>query len=171
MRGGVLEAALLCAALGIALAYAPARARSGCLALLAASSALAFTLGLHSVLGNSMLSDIVLGDIVLLAGWLSVIACAGSVHLPKGLPAAAAALLSVDAGLCAGALVALEGRAFDLPLALCGAFALVPAAFAVRKQRSIAAKVASSWLIAIAVLASALPYLPVTPGYLPDHLE
>jgi len=29
----------------------------------------------------------------------------------------------------------------------------------------------SSWLIAIAVLAAALPYLPVTPGYLPDHLE
>jgi uncharacterized membrane protein len=28
-----------------------------------------------------------------------------------------------------------------------------------------------SWLIAIVVLVVALRFLPVTPGYLPDHLE
>ncbi|HET6972107.1 MAG TPA: hypothetical protein VFH92_13350 [Phenylobacterium sp.] len=31
--------------------------------------------------------------------------------------------------------------------------------------------VGASWLIAIAALAAALPFLPVTPGYLPDHLD
>jgi hypothetical protein len=31
--------------------------------------------------------------------------------------------------------------------------------------------IAASWLIAIAALAAALPLLPVTPGYLPDHLD
>jgi len=31
--------------------------------------------------------------------------------------------------------------------------------------------VMSSWVIAVAVLALTLQLLPVTPGYLPDHLE
>jgi hypothetical protein len=35
----------------------------------------------------------------------------------------------------------------------------------------IAPKVVSSWLIAVALLAATLQVLPVTPGYLPDHLE
>ena len=41
------------------------------------------------------------------------------------------------------------------------------------KSRGIALvlKVIASWLIAIAVLAALLHILPVTPGYLPDHLE
>jgi hypothetical protein len=28
-----------------------------------------------------------------------------------------------------------------------------------------------SWLIAVALLMAVLRFLPVTPGYLPDHLE
>jgi hypothetical protein len=32
-------------------------------------------------------------------------------------------------------------------------------------------KVLASWLIAIAVLVASLSFLPVTPGYQPDHLE
>jgi hypothetical protein len=28
-----------------------------------------------------------------------------------------------------------------------------------------------SWLMAVAVLAAVLHFLPVTPGYLPDHVE
>jgi hypothetical protein len=28
-----------------------------------------------------------------------------------------------------------------------------------------------SWLIAVLILVVALRFLPVTPGYLPDHLE
>jgi hypothetical protein len=35
----------------------------------------------------------------------------------------------------------------------------------------LAIKVVSSWVIVIAVLAATLQVLPVTPGYLPDHLE
>ena len=139
MRGGVLAAMLLCIALGMALAFAPARMRKACLALLAMCAALGFAARVPSTLSGA----------VFLASWISVIACAAAVHLPRGVPATAAALLSVDAGLCAGMLIALEGR----------------------RRLAIAARVASSWLIAIAVLAAALPYLPVTPGYLPDHLE
>jgi len=36
---------------------------------------------------------------------------------------------------------------------------------------ALALKVVASWLIAIAVLAASLSFLPVTPGYQPDHLE
>ena len=32
-------------------------------------------------------------------------------------------------------------------------------------------KVVASWLIAIAVLSALLHVLPVTPGYMADHLE
>jgi hypothetical protein len=35
----------------------------------------------------------------------------------------------------------------------------------------IALKVVASWVMAIMVLAALLRVLPVTPGYLPDHLE
>ena len=47
----------------------------------------------------------------------------------------------------------------------------MPAAWLIGRKASIAVKVASSWLIAMAVLAALLPFLPVTPGYLPDHLD
>jgi hypothetical protein len=36
---------------------------------------------------------------------------------------------------------------------------------------ALALKVFASWLIAIAVLVASLSFLPVTPGYQPDHLE
>jgi hypothetical protein len=47
----------------------------------------------------------------------------------------------------------------------------VPASWTVRRHDSIPVKVVSSWVIAIAVLAITLQLLPVTPGYLPDHME
>ena len=40
-----------------------------------------------------------------------------------------------------------------------------------RRIVRIALWVLASWLAAIAVLGTALRFLPVTPGYLPDHLE
>jgi hypothetical protein len=48
---------------------------------------------------------------------------------------------------------------------------LLPAAWIVRSGAPIVLKVISSWLIAIAMLAATLAWLPVTPGYMPDHLE
>lgn len=36
---------------------------------------------------------------------------------------------------------------------------------------ALALKVFASWLFAIAVLVASLSFLPVTPGYQPDHLE
>jgi hypothetical protein len=35
----------------------------------------------------------------------------------------------------------------------------------------LALRVIGSWLIAVAMLGALLQFLPVTPGYLPDHME
>jgi hypothetical protein len=40
-----------------------------------------------------------------------------------------------------------------------------------RRGLRLAVKVVVSWLIAIALLNAVLRLLPVTPGYLPDHVE
>lgn len=152
---------LLCAAFGVALAFAPARVRWVCFAWVAVFAVAGFALPLpRTSIG-----------VVFLCGWLSVIGCAASVHLRGGLSPRLARLLAADAGFWSGAMIAFEGRWFDLPAAWLCLLTLMPAALAVRWRVPIAAKVMSSWLIAIAVLAATLPYLPVTPGYLPDHLE
>ena len=161
MRGGVPAAMLLCAAFGVALAFAPRRVWLACLALVAVTATMGFAL-------KPPPASI---DTVFLCGWLSTMACAAMVHLRDGVPARLALLLAVDAGTWSGTMIAFEGRWIHLPAAWLCTLTLVPAALAVRWRVPIAAKVVSSWLIAIAVLAAALPYLPVTPGYLPDHLE
>jgi hypothetical protein len=48
---------------------------------------------------------------------------------------------------------------------------LLPAARVVSSYASTPVKVVSSWVIAVAILAATLQLIPVTPGYLPDHLE
>ena len=40
-----------------------------------------------------------------------------------------------------------------------------------RRALILAIKVVVSWLVAVALLNAALRLLPVTPGYLPDHVE
>lgn len=152
---------LLCAAWGLALAFAPRRAWMASFAVLLAMVAAARAFPLPRALA----------ELAFLACWLDVVVTAAAAYLPGGPNAATALLLSVIAGLCGGAVLALEGNGADLARALaCGA-TLLPAALMVRWRWPVAARVAASWLIAVAVLAAVLPWLPVTPGYLPDHLE
>ena len=103
--------------------------------------------------------------------WLSVIASAATVHLRGGLSAPVALALSLNSGFWSGAVIALAGSHLDLLKALPCVLAIFPAALSVRLRIPIAVKVVSSWLIAMAVLAATLQFLPVTPGYMPDHLE
>ena len=35
----------------------------------------------------------------------------------------------------------------------------------------LAIKIVLSWVIAVAILATLLQFLPVTPGYMPDHMD
>jgi hypothetical protein len=108
---------------------------------------------------------------VFFACWISVIATAASVHIGRGFKTWAAVAMSLNAAVWAAAVVSLSGSKLDLLKALPCVLILLPAAWVVRSGASIPVKVVSSWVIAVAILVATLQLLPVTPGYLPDHLE
>jgi hypothetical protein len=110
-------------------------------------------------------------DCVFLACWVSLAASAAAVHLAGGLRPRGAFALSLNAGFWSGAVIALAGSRLDLLKALPCVLVLFPAALIIGLRAPIVVKVVSSWLIAIAVLAATLQFLPVTPGYLQDHLD
>jgi hypothetical protein len=78
---------------------------------------------------------------------------------------------SLNAGFWSGTVIALAGSRLDLLKALPCALVLFPAASGLGLRATIMTKTIASWLIAIAVLAATLQFLPVTPGYVPDHLD
>jgi hypothetical protein len=161
LRGGALPPALLCAAVGLALAFAPRRAWLPSLVTLTTATV---------VLAALLIPREWLEGVFLLC-WASVAATAATVHLPRGLTARSAVVLSLNAGVWSGAEVALAGSRFDIVKALACVLLLIPASFIVLRRAPIVVKVVASWLIAVAILAASLQFLPVTPGYLPDHLD
>lgn len=161
MRGGALPPALLLAALGLALAAASPRVWVWSLIALGVTLAAASQ---ASVPGGWL-------EIVFLGCWASVVATAAAVHLPRGPGLWGGIVFSVNAGVWAGAVLALTGSRLDLLKAAPSVLIVLPAAWLIQRRAGIAVKVVSSWLIAVAILAAVLPFLPVTPGYLPDHLE
>ena len=160
MRGGALPPALLSAALGLALAYAPPRARAAGVVLLWITAPLAalLTLAPHWE------------EAVFLACWAGVIVAAASVHWPRGLSLRYALALALAIAVLTGAVTAAAGSLPALTVALPWVLVTIPAAWLIAHGRGIAVKIVSSWLIAIALLSAALPLTP-TPGYEPDHLE
>ena len=161
MRGGVLPAALLCTGLGLALGFSPRR-------IWLLSTATLVTSAVVIALTTVPLSWV---EGVFLGCWISIAATAAAVHVPKGLSTPAAVALSVNAGIWVGAVTALSGPKLNLVKTLPCVLALLPAAFIIGRRAPIVVKVVASWLVAVAVLAGTLQLLPVTPGYLPDHLE
>ncbi|MDB5444447.1 MAG: hypothetical protein JWP73_2823 [Phenylobacterium sp.] len=161
MRGGALPPALLAAALGLALAFARPRDRWIGVSFFAAI-AIAASQGPWS---RAWL------DGVFLAGWAGVVAGAASVHLPPPIRRVVVLPLAMNAGVWAGGMIALAGAPVDLIKALPWVLLALPAARLAETRAAIALKVVASWLIAVAALAALLPFLPVTPGYLPDHLD
>jgi hypothetical protein len=161
MRAGVAPAALLFVALGLVLAFTPRGVRAWSLLALVA------TLGVFTFVPTPQAWF----EGVFLGCWLAVIATAASVHLVRGIGLFAALVLSVDAGIWANAVISLSGSRLDLLKALPCLLIVWPASWVVRRHDSVPVKVVSSWVIAVAVLAITLQLLPVTPGYLPDHME
>jgi hypothetical protein len=144
-------------ALGLALAFAPRRVwRLSLMTLTVTATCLAIAPVPRGWL-----------DWVFLGCWLSVAAGAATVHLLGGLRPR----WSLNAGFWSGAVIALGGSRLDLLKALPCVLVLFPAASGLGLRATIVAKVAASWLIAMAVLAATLQFLPVTPGYMPDHLD
>ena len=163
MRGGALPPALLCAAVGLALAFAPRRAWLPSLVTLTMTTVVLTALPIP----GEWLEGVFLGC------WASVAATAAAVHLPRGMTASGAVGLSCNAGLWSGAEVALAGSRLDAGKALVCVLLLMPASFIVRRHATDHSKVLlpTEKLIAVAILAATLQFLPVTPGYLPDHLD
>ncbi len=161
MRGGALPPALLFAALGMALAFAPRRiiAPSLILALAAAIAA--------SFLRVATTWE----DPIFLGCWISMVGAAALVHLPGGPRSVWVLLLALDCGLWAGAVIAAAGTRLDLAVAAPALLVCIPGAWLVATGRGIVVKVAASWLIAIGILAGGLQFAPVTPGYKPDHMD
>ncbi len=160
MRGGALPAALLCAALGFALSFAPRR-------VLPASLLVLIMIGS----GSGLL--VVPGpwrELVFAGCWTSVALTALLVHLPRGIGPRLALAVAANAGLWAGAVISEAGAPIDLVRALPWALLCVPGGWLVRSSRRIVIKIVASWLIAVSILAGALPMVP-TPGYAPDHME
>lgn len=161
MRGGALPPAILCAALGLALARVDIKLqRYGIIAAATAALAAAWT---RWPAGWT--------DAVFLACWSSTVLNSVRVYLVGPSGRTATLLLCVNTGIWAGAVISVAARETDLMLALPCTLTVLPAAWAVRRGGSIALKVVSSWLVAVAILAATLQFLPVTPGYLPDHME
>lgn len=160
MRGGTLPAALIFAALGFGLSFAPRPIRVPAL----------ITAVIGAVIMLQVPIEVSRAEVVYFACWASVICAATSVHLPAGLPSRVALALALVCGVAAGAVVGLVGSPADLALAMTAAVVILPAGCLVASGGGIAVKVVTSWLIAIAVLSAALPLTP-TPGYAPDHME
>ena len=161
MRGGALPPALLFAALGLALSFAPRRivAPAALLAILAA-------------LGASFLRVATAWeDPIFLGCWAGVALAAASVHIPGGVRSWWAMILAFNTGLWAGAVIAAAAPRIDLAIAAPAVLLCIPGFWLVATGRGIAVKVASSWLIAIGVLALCLQLAPTTPGYKPDHMD
>jgi hypothetical protein len=161
VRGGALPPALLAAALGLSLAFAPRGGRAIGLVLFAGTAtAVSFV-----PLPGGALEGVFAGC------WASVILTAASVHAGSILGKGLALFLAVNAGIWTGAVIGMAGAPGDLVKALPWVLAAFPAARIATTRRAIALKIVSSWLIAVAALAALLPFLPATPGYLPDHLD
>lgn len=160
MRGGALPPALLCAALGFALAHAPIRGRlAGLVGLILGALALVFV-----PIPTGWIEPVFAGC------WISIALTAASVHLPGGLGDRTATVLGLNAGVWAGAVVALAGRPIDLAVALPAVLVMVPALWLLATPARLGVKIVASWLIAVAALAGTLPFVP-TPGYVQDHRE
>lgn len=153
--------ALLFMALGLALAFSKRRVWAPSLLVLLG----ALGVGVFLRVPHSWLEGI------FFAFWISVIVTAASVHLGHALKPWAAVALAFNAAVWATAVVSLSGSKLDLLKALPCVLIVLPATWVVNRNASIPVKVLSSWVIAVAVLAATLQLLPVTPGYLPDHLE
>jgi hypothetical protein len=146
MRDTLLPVALLGASLGLSTGLAPAGTIRICVLTLAA---MAVTVG--CVRGE-------VTDHILVPAWIAVALGAGTSWLPVHRRRHA---MMLGLGCLSG------GLAGTLPTASAGMSITV---FASRGW-ILPARVVASWLVAIAALNVTLTLLPVTPGYLPDHLE
>lgn len=168
MNADTLAPSLLCAAHGLAMGFAPARARRMGMAFTAVAAIAVAAIGAYVIRPAWVAMAAGQGA---QACWFGVAVCAAGVYLPAGVVRRIAPLLAVGVGLCCGIAMSWQGDAVGLLRAWPWLLLSCPAAWLIDRGAAIAVKVVCSWLLAVAVLAATLAWLPVTPGYVPDHLE
>ncbi|MET0231312.1 MAG: hypothetical protein ABW186_10310 [Rhodanobacteraceae bacterium] len=158
---GTLPALLVAAAFGIAVAYAPLASRwIGMLAFVVAATLIAFV---PIPAGWS--------ERVHLGCWIAIVTCCIRIHFPGAIGTRGAVVLAIAAGAVGGSVDSLQNMRTGVALLALIATATCFASRAAASCMPLAPRILSSWLIAVALLAATLQSLPVTPGYLPDHLE
>jgi hypothetical protein len=145
MRDGALAGTLLCAALGMPLGITQAKTRVWSVSTLVVSA-----LVTHLTLSDAHIRPD-WADALFLNSWISVVGSALCVYLARPVGLFAALVLSLNAGIWCGAVNALATGSQWWALQSLPAVAIL-------------------WPIGWA-LSATLQFLPVTPGYLPDHLE
>lgn len=173
MNADSLAPSLLCAAHGLALAFVRPRVRRvgaapGLIVMIAAVVASVHVMRQAWI---PMAAQQMVVKQATQACWFGGVVCTASVYLPAAVLRRIAPLLAVCTGLCCGIATTGQGDGFGLLRTLPWLLLSWPAAGLIDRGAAVAVKVACSWLLAVAVLAATLAWLPVTPGYLPDHLE
>lgn len=160
MNAGFLPLALLCAALGLALAKTPLKRAAVAIAVLVLASLLSYwTIPVARWETAAMLGL-----------WVSAAITAGLAYLPRGIDGVWLWLASINAGLWIGVVAHSAGGGAGLALALPLALLMWPAAWLLEKQLDAVVKIAASWIVAVSILAGMVAISPV-PGYAPDHME
>lgn len=160
MNGGILPLLLICATLGLALAFAAPRAAwLGFAGMAAAGVALSLAPFPNSASG-----------IIFTGLWLSVIATAALTFVPRRIANRLIIPAGINAGAWAGSLAGLSDKPGGLFLALTLGLLFIPARWFTMHGHHIVVKVVASWMIAIASLSMFVSFMP-TPGYKPDHME
>ena len=160
MNAGFLPLALLCAALGLALAKTPVKTAMLGVALLVVTSLLSF----------AVIPAVSWQAPAMLALWISAAVTAGLAYLPRGIAGVWAYLASINVGLWTGVVAHSAGGGSGMASAWPFALLFLPAAWLLQKQLGAAIKVAASWVFAVSILAAMVVISPV-PGYAPDHME
>jgi hypothetical protein len=162
VKGEAIAAAALMTTLAFALAFIPRRIAwpAGTLA-----AALMATFALFASSPPT--------EVAFTSCWLALIAIAASVYWPRAAQRSAILPLAAStvAGICAGLLLAASERWLTVPLALLFVLATLAGTAATRRGWDIALRVGTSWLLAVALLVGAIPYLVQHPGYVPDHRD
>lgn len=161
MTIGAQCAALACFALGLPLSGRPLRAWQGCLAALVCCACVAASLPVSRAYA----------DMAIRICLLTAIGNAAATYPPWKVSAPVATIASAFTGIAAGAAIAAAGAPLEIAQALPCTLAAGVLAHALRAHAAVAVRVVASWLIAIALLALLLQFLPMTPGYLPDHID
>ncbi len=160
MNAGFLPLALLCAALGLALAKTPRKFAALAIVALVIASLLSF----------AFISSTHWETPAMLALWLSAAITAGLGYLPRGVNGVWGVVAGINAGLWVGIVAHSAGGSGGMAAAWTLALLFLPAAWLFEKELGAAVKIAASWIVAVSILAGMVAISPV-PGYAPDHME